>query len=702
MSETPSRCCSPVDRMASDPHSLRVLVFAPIGRDGPASAEILARAGLTATICTGLDQLVAELEAGAGAAFVAEEALVGRDITGLLRWVDTQPPWSDLPFVLLTSHREPVAVAAWRLEIVQRLRNVTLVERPVQPISLSSTLQAALRSRQRQYDLRGFIAARERTAQELEALVAARTAELNASNAQLREEMAERARSEEQFRLLIQGVTDYAIYMLDPQGRISSWNAGAERIKGYTPSEIIGEHFSRFYSDEDRAAGMPAIGLATATREGRFEREGWRVRKDGTRFWAHVVIDAINDDAGNLTGFAKVTRDITERLKSQKQLEEAREALFQSQKLEAIGQLTGGIAHDFNNLLMVILGSLALMRKRLPPDAAAALSLLDNAVQAAQRGATLTKRMLAFARRQELKIMAVDIPDLVRGMADLLQRSLGPSITIETRFPLGLAKASTDPNQLESALLNIVVNARDAMPEGGSITIAAKVATADEPAPGRYVCLSVTDTGEGMDPETLARATEPFFTTKGVGKGTGLGLSTVHGLMEQSHGRMVLASRKGIGTTIELWLPVASAETELPPPADEAPAPDATEALGRLHIMAVDDDGLVLMNTIAMLEELGHAAVGATAADQALDALRRDAADLVITDHAMPRMTGAELADRIAAEWPGLPVILATGYAELPMGVGANLPKLAKPFSLEELEMAIRSATSAEAQERPG
>jgi CheY-like chemotaxis protein len=310
--------------------------------------------------------------------------------------------------------------------------------------------------------------------------------------------------------------------------------------------------------------------------------------------------------------------------------------------------------------------------------------------------------MLAFARRQELKMMAVDIPDLVRDMAGLLQRSLGPSITIEIRFPLGLPKASTDPNQLESALLNIAVNARDAMPEGGLITIAAKVATTEEPTPGRYVCLSVTDTGEGMDPETLARATEPFFTTKGIGKGTGLGLSTVHGLMEQSHGRMVLASRKGIGTTIELWLPVASAEAELPPPADEAAAPAAAEALRRLHIMAVDDDGLVLMNTIAMLEELGHAAVGATAADQALDALRREAADLVITDHAMPRMTGAELADRIAAEWPGLPVILATGYAELPMGVGANLPKLAKPFSLEELEMAIRSATSAEAPDRPG
>lgn len=600
--------------MGPDPSSLRVLVCAPIGRDGAASAEILVRAGLAATVCPGLDRLVEELEAGAGAAFVAEEALLGHDITGLLAWVDAQPPWSDLPFVLLTSHREQTGVAAWRVDIIQRLRNVTLVERPVQPISLTSTLRAALRSRSRQYDVRGFIAAQEQAAQRLEALVAARTAELNASNAQLREEMAERARSEEQFRLLIQGVTDYAIYMLDPEGRISSWNAGAERIKGYSPAEIIGEHFSRFYTDEDRAAGLPAIGLAAAARDGRFEREGWRVRKDGTRFWANVVIDAIRDPAGNLTGFAKVTRDITERLESQRQLEQAREALFQSQKLEAIGQLTGGVAHDFNNLLMIILSSLELVRKRLPPDPAAALPLLDNAVQAAQRGATLTKRMLAFARRQELTIEAVDIAELVRGMTDLLRRSLGPSIAIETRFPADLPKTLTDANQLETALLNIAVNARDAMPGGGSITIAAHVVSANEPSPGRYVCLSVTDTGDGMDPETLARATEPFFTTKGVGKGTGLGLSMVHGLMEQSHGRMVLASRKGIGTTIELWMPVAAPGAASSPVTDAVTATAADTSPKRLRIMAVDDDGLVLLNTITMLEELGHAAVGATTA----------------------------------------------------------------------------------------
>ena len=260
--------------------------------------------------------------------------------------------------------------------------------------------------------------------------------------------------SEEQFRLLVQGVTDYAIYMLDKEGRVTNWNVGAQRIKGYLPHEIIGRHFSQFYTDEDRKAGEPQKALETAAREGRFEKEGWRVRKDGSRFWAHVVIDAIRDDFGEILGYAKITRDITERKEAQQKLEKTREALLQSQKMDAIGQLTGGIAHDFNNLLMAVLGSLELMRKRLPDDPKLK-ALLENAVQGAQRGATLTQRMLAFARRQELKQETIDIPELVRGMTDLLQRSLGPSVGIETRFPLVLKPIQADANQLEMALLNL-------------------------------------------------------------------------------------------------------------------------------------------------------------------------------------------------------------------------------------------------------
>src|SRR6266851_7485396 len=316
--------------------------------------------------------------------------------------------------------------------------------------------------------------------------------------------------SQEQFRLLVHGVSDYAIYMLDLEGIVTNWNLGAHRIKGYSAEEIIGSHFSKFYTDEDRRAGEPQKTLEAVEREGRLEKEGWRVRKDGSRFWANVVIDAIRDDDGKHIGYAKITRDITERKEVQRQLEIAREALLQSQKMEAIGQLTGGIAHDFNNLLMAVLGSLELMRKRLPDDPTLRV-LLENAIQGAQRGSLLTKRMLAFARRQELKQEAVAIPELVRGMTDMLQRSLGPSILIETHFPLVGKPVLGDANQLEMILLNLAVNARDAMPEGGQIVIATEEKVLREAdgthlKPGRYICPTVRDTGVGMDEATLRRA----------------------------------------------------------------------------------------------------------------------------------------------------------------------------------------------------
>ncbi len=494
-------------------------------------------------------------------------------------------------------------------------------------------------------------------------------------------------KNQEQFRLLVQGVTDYAIYLLDRDGRVTNWNLGAQRIKGYRPDEIIGQHFSRFYTEEDREAGEPQKALATVAREGRFEKESWRVRKDGSRFWAHVVIDPIHDDRGELLGYAKITRDITERKEAQEELERTREVLMQSQKMDAIGQLTGGIAHDFNNLLMAVLGSLELMRKRLPDDPKL-LALLENAVQGAERGRTLTSRMLAFARRQELKQEAVNIPNLVRGMTDLLQRSLGPSVDIETRFPLVTKPVLIDANQLEMALLNLTVNARDAMPGGGQIIVTTREATIREGDasglnPGSYICLAVSDTGTGMDEATLRRAMEPFFTTKGIGKGTGLGLSMVHGLAEQSGGRFVLKSRKGEGTTAELWLPVA----ERPALAIEQIRDSAGNAAlhpGALVVVAVDDDSLVLTNTIAMLDDLGHTGVAAASGQEALDILRRKkAVDLVITDQIMPQMTGQQLAEAIRKEWPELPVLLTTGYAETEPGVA--LPKLAKPFTQNEL-----------------
>jgi len=501
-------------------------------------------------------------------------------------------------------------------------------------------------------------------------------------------------RSEERFRLLVQSVTDYAIYMLDPEGRVSSWNAGAERFKGYAAHEIIGQHFSRFYSEEDRAAGIPANALRTAQAEGRFEAEGWRMRKDGTRFWANVVIDPIRTPAGELLGFAKITRDLSERKAAQEELEQTREAFFQAQKMEAIGKLTGGVAHDFNNLLSVVLGSLSLALRRL--EAGQDVSgLIANAIKAGERGAALTQRMLAFARKQELSLESVDLAELVRGMAELLQRTIGAGITIDTRFPLILPSVEADPRQLELALLNLAVNARDAMPDGGTITIGAQVervaSTTSGLTPGEYVRLAVTDQGAGMSDEVLAQAAEPFFTTKGVGKGTGLGLPMVQGLAQQSGGKFALSSVEGQGTTAEIWMRVAEASSQQnrEVPADLPTALVLEPAPEPLVVLAVDDDPLVLENTAALLTELGHQVLQAHSGAEALQVLKQRQVDLVVTDYAMPGMTGEELSQLVRCDQPGLPILIVSGYASLPEQAGPSVPKLAKPFRGEELSRAI-------------
>jgi len=495
--------------------------------------------------------------------------------------------------------------------------------------------------------------------------------------------------SEEQFRILVEGVTDYAIYMLDPAGKVISWNAGAERIKGYAPTEIIGRHFSRFYIPEEVETGAPARALSTARKAGRFENEGWRLRKDGTRFWAHVVIDPIKGDDGEIVGFAKVTRDITERAEAQRELEAAREALYQSQKLEAIGQLTGGVAHDFNNLLAAITGSLDLLRKRLPYDPRTT-PLLETAIQGAERGAILTQRMLAFARKQDLKLEAVDVPQLARGMSDFIRRSIGANIDVRMRFADVLPRAQTDPYQLETALLNLVVNARDALPNGGEITITADQVSVPRTQGGRrdgsYVRLSVSDNGTGMPAEVAARVTEPFFTTKGVGKGTGLGLSMVQGLAGQSGGWIEIESAVGKGTRIDLWLPIANAHL----PVAGSNATETVEDAGeRLVVLAVDDDPLVLTNTVALLDELGHYVLVANSGEEALVILQRHPdIDLVLTDEVMPGLSGSQLAQRMKELRSTAAVALVSGHADLHPSPGpdlATLPRLAKPFTLAQL-----------------
>ncbi|MBV8169857.1 MAG: response regulator [Alphaproteobacteria bacterium] len=391
---------------------------------------------------------------------------------------------------------------------------------------------------------------------------------------------------------------------------------------------------------------------------------------------------------------AELERRVEERTQER---ESALAQLHEMQKLESLGQLTGGVAHDFNNVLAAVLGNLDVLSRR-PFEDAESLRFIDGAIKAAERGAALTKRMLAFARRQDLKPEAVDVSALVNNMTEMLRRSLGPTIQIITEFQPQLASTKVDPNQLELALLNLSLNARDAMPSGGQLMIGARseVAGPGNPiglAPGDYVCISVADTGSGMDDATLKRATEPFFTTKGLGKGTGLGLSMVHGFAAQSGGATRITSRLGSGTSIELWLPIAQSDTPVVKP---APKPAAGAPSRRCRVLLVDDDPLVMASTCAMLEDLGHTVVQSTSGISALTILRGGTKfELVVTDHAMPGLTGSELARLIKQSWPSLPIILVTGYPELPTSESQGFPWLTKPYQREDLAARIELVTAA-------
>ncbi|HEX4573039.1 MAG TPA: PAS domain S-box protein [Dongiaceae bacterium] len=519
---------------------------------------------------------------------------------------------------------------------------------------------------------------------------------------------AERAAREtdQLFRRLVQGVTDYAIFMLDADGRVASWNPGAERIKGYRPEEILGQPYSRFYSEEDRVAGIPARALATAAETGRYEAEGWRVRKDGRRFWASVVLDAIRAEDGTLLGYAKVTRDATERLKSQQALEEAREALFQSQKMEAVGQLTGGVAHDFNNMLAGIIGAMELLRRRIRSARYAETDkYIDAAVASANRAASLTARLLAFGRRQSLDVKTVDINLTVGSMLDLLRRTIGETIRIETRLRPDAWPALTDANQMENALLNLAINARDAMPDGGHLTIATDNAQLDQAyvrgieglQPGDYIVLQVTDTGEGMAPETVARVFEPFFTTKPIGQGTGLGLSMIYGFAKQVGGHVRIVSEVGRGTSVLLYMPRSqAARSDLPQrTGGEAPA-GAGET-----VLVVEDDPSVRMLIMDILDELGYAAIEAYDSQSALPALEnRQRIDLLVTDVGLPGgMNGRQLAERARQLRPGLRTLFITGYAEgaaiRARFLEPGMDLVSKPFTLDGLAAKIREMIEA-------
>jgi PAS domain S-box-containing protein len=507
--------------------------------------------------------------------------------------------------------------------------------------------------------------------------------------------------TERRFRILVEGVTDYAIFMLDPGGTIINWNPGAQRIKGYAPHEIIGQHFSRFYTDKDQADRVPFKALETATRTGKFEAEGWRVRKDGTQFWANVVINAIRDSKGELIGFAKVTRDLTER-------RAAEERLQQSQKMEGIGQLTGGVAHDFNNLLTVIIGNLEALQRHLREDELDVDRLkrsADNAMRGARRAESLTQRLLAFSRQQPLEPKPIDVGRLVSGMSDLLRRTLGEHISIETVLAGGLWRAVADPNQLEIAIINLAVNARDAMPKGGKLTIETAnvhlddryAAAQAEVMPGQYVMLAVTDNGIGMGPEVKAKAFDPFFTTKDLGHGTGLGLSQVYGFVKQSRGHVKIYSEVGEGTTVKIYMPRYAAPAQ---DADEEIVQSVASGKSRETVLVVEDDEDVRSYSTDSLRDLGYSVIEASNAQTALYMLESHDVAVLFTDVGLPGgMNGRQLADEARKRRPNLKVLFTTGYArnaivhEGRLDPGVEL--LTKPFSQVALSEKLRDIIDA-------
>lgn len=486
-----------------------------------------------------------------------------------------------------------------------------------------------------------------------------------------------------QLRMLVRGVRDYAIYMLDTEGKITSWNAGAQAIKGYEEKEVLGKHFSLFYTEADRARGLPETALRTALGEGKFEAEAQRVRKDGSLFWAHVLIDPIYDETGAHVGFAKITRDVSEKRRTEEELRQTQEALLQSQKLQALGELAGGIAHDFNNLMTVMRGSADFLLRQPDMPIERRNRYLNVMLETAERATSLTSQLLAFARRQPLEPEVIDLSVRLDAVGEMLARSLGSLYDLRLDLAPALWPVDIDPTGLETAVLNAIINARDAMPNGGQITVSTRNAPRAE-ADG--VLLSVEDTGPGIPPDTLARVFEPFFTTKPVGKGTGLGLSQIHGYAIQSGGSVRIESEVGKGTRVELWLPRT----------DKQPAHQATSQLQAmvpkgLKVLLVEDSEHVRYFARQLLGDLGCIVTEACNGEEAMELLGAGDYDLVFSDIVMPGMSGLDLAMRIRDAGFDVPVLLASGYSSkqfIPRD-DRQFPILRKPYKLDTLAAGI-------------
>jgi len=673
--------------------SLQALILSPLGRDALLAQSILAEAGIDAAVCSSLPDLVDGLRRGAAFAVVAEEAIHSADMGPLVEWLNAQPEWSDFPFVLLTSKGGGIERNPAASRYLDLLGNVTFLERPFHPTTFVSLAKSALRGRRRQYDASTRLDELRDGAAKYQSLFDS----IDAGFCII--EMVFGADGKP---------CDYRFVEANPAFALQT---GLTNAIGRVVSELLPghEHYWAEKYGNVSITGIPVRfeNIASAMGDIWFEVYAFPAEFSGPGQVGVLFNDITarrnmeNELRHNEERLRRLNDSLEERVEQRtSELSRAQDQLRQAQKLEAIGQLTGGVAHDFNNLLMAVLSSLSLLRKRVPADDSL-LQLIDNAVQGAERGAALTQRMLAFARRQDLASEQIDIPELVQGMIGLIERTLGPAWPVKVEMEAAVPAVVGDPNQLEMALLNLVVNARDAMPGGGIVRIASiqrEIFAGQNDilglSPGHYVGLSVTDTGHGMDEATLERATEPFFTTKGIGKGTGLGLPMVHGLAKQLGGSIQLKSKLGEGTTAILWLPAAALGAEQIKQT-AAPKEIAHMQPTRLKVLAVDDDVLVLMNMAALLEDLGHEVIEASSGPEALAKLAQHPdLDLLITDQAMPDMTGAQLVKEVVALRPDLPIILATGYGELPPGFQQSIIKLGKPFSQDVLKDAVAQALS--------
>lgn len=654
--------------------SERALILAPTGRDAAVARDMLAEAGVRGDVVMNIADLVAELEAGAGCGVITEESMAGADLHPLSDWLDRQPEWSDFPFVLLTQRGGGLERNPSAGRYLDVLGNVTFLERPFHPTTFVSLAQSALRGRRRQYEARSRLIA-------------------------LRE-------SEARFRTLFDTMDEgfCIIEFIDgPHGPLSDYvhvqaNAAYERHAGIP--NVVGRKVRDMVGEEADSWVERYRNVLLTGEPIRFEQELEATRR-------HLELAAFRVDPAERNEVAVIFQDVTERKQSEIALRELNETLerrvseavaerasalaqlHEAQKLETIGQLTGGVAHDINNLLTPIMGALDMVSRRYSDADARTKRLLDGALQSTDRAKTLVNRLLGFARRQALETRPVNVSALLEGMRDLIVSSIGSTVELKMLAPGDLPPAMTDPNQLELAILNLCVNSRDAMPDGGSLTIVAeRVAVGPrglpQLKPGAYLRVSVIDTGMGMDATTLNKAVEPFFSTKGLGKGTGLGLSMVHGFAAQLGGAFTLSSESGEGTRGDLYLPIAEAAAE---PAVRSAA-QSVEASRHLTLLLVDDEELVRAGTADMLRELGHVVHEATGGPEALGKLNSGLeVDAIVTDYMMPRMNGAEFAAQVRALDPGAMILVITGYAGGDLELG--LPQLAKPFRQADIALAL-------------